>query len=116
MRRQAERFQATMIFRRLNDMRHPLRLLSQPNYRSPAPAADGVGLFLFVQGTDPECVLLLEAKSDKTWRYAFARQNAASLQADLDGKQVLDMPPHQPPPGSESTYITVRPPEAKAGP
>jgi hypothetical protein len=116
MRRQAERFQATMIFRRLNDMRHSLRLLTQPNYRSPESAVDEVGLFLFVQGTDPECVLLLEAKSDKTWRYAFARQNSASLQAELDGKQVLDMPPYQPPPNSEPAYITVTPPEAKAAP
>lgn len=113
MRRQAERFQATMIFRRLNDMRHPLRLQSQPNYRSPESAEGEVGLFLFVQGTDPECVLLLEANSDKTWRYAFARQNSASLQAELDGKQVLDLPPHQPSPGSEAAYITVTPPEAR---
>ena len=73
MRRQAERFEMTMIFRRLNDMHHPLRRLSQPNYRSPESAADDVGLFLFVQGTDPECVLLLEAKADKSWRYAFAQ-------------------------------------------
>ena len=71
---------------------------------------------MFVQGTDPECALLLEANSDKTWRYAFARQNAASLQADLDGKQVLDMPPHERPPDGESAYVTVTPPEAKAAP
>jgi hypothetical protein len=114
MRRQAERFQATMIFRRLNDMRHPLRLQPQPTYRSPESVKGEVALFLFVQGTDPECALLLEANSDKPWRYAFARQNSASLQAELDGKQVLDMPPHQPPPGGESAYITVTPPEAKA--
>jgi hypothetical protein len=59
---------------------------------------------------------LLEAKADKTWRYAFARQNSASLQADLDGKQVVDIPPHQPPPNSEPAYIEVTPPEAKAAP
>jgi hypothetical protein len=115
MRRQAERFEMAMIFRRPVEVRHPLRLLPTPLYRSPQSAADEVALFLFVQGTDPECVLLLEAKSDKTWRYAFARQNEGSLQADLDGKQVLDMPPyHERPPGSEPAYITVRPPEAKA--
>jgi kynureninase len=81
-----------------------------------ALVAGAIFLFLFVQGTDPECALLLEANSDKTWRYAFARQNAASLQADLDGKQVLDMPPHQRPPDGESAYVTVTPPEAKAAP
>jgi hypothetical protein len=123
LRRQAERFQMMMIFRRPREVHHPLRMLPRPIYRSPASAVDEVALFVFVQGTDPECVLLLEANSDKTWRYAFARQNEASLQADLDGKQVLDMPPHQPlpgsglpPPGSESAYFTVRPPEAKAAP
>ena len=55
-------------------------------------------------------------ESDKTWRYAFARQNSASLVADLDGKQVLNMPPHQRPPDGESAYVTVTPPEAKAAP
>ena len=75
-----------------------------------------MALFLFVQGTDPECVLLLEAKSDKPWRYAFARQNSASLVADLDGKRVLDMPPHQRPPDGESAYVEVTSPEAKAAP
>jgi hypothetical protein len=114
MRRQAERFRMTMIIRRPSEIHHPLRLLPRPVYRSPASSVDEVALFLFVQGTDPECALLLEAKSDNTWRYAFARQNAASLQAHLDGKQVLDMSGHQPPPGAESAYITVTPPEAKA--
>ena len=123
MRRQAERFEMTMIFRRPVESHHPLRLLTRPAYPLPGTAVNEVALFLFVQGTDPECVLLLEAKSDKTWRYAFARQNEGSLQANLDGKQVLDMPPHWPlpgsglpPPGSESAYITVTPPEAKAAP
>jgi hypothetical protein len=117
MRRQAERFEMTMIFRRPVETHHPLRLLTRPAYPLPRTAVNEVALFLFVQGTDPECVLLLEAKSDKTWRYAFARQNEASLVADLDGKHVLDMPPHhQRPPGSEPAYITVTPPEAKAAP
>ena len=123
MRRQAERFEMTMIFHRPREVHHPLRLLPRPVYRSPASSADEVALFVFAQATDPECVLLLEASSDKTWRYAFARQNEGSLQANLDGKQVLDMPPHWPlpgsglpPPGSESAYITVTPPEAKAAP
>jgi hypothetical protein len=114
MRRQAERFEMTMIFRKLNDKQFPLRLLTQPNYRSPEASGNEVALFLFVQGTDPEGVLLLEAKSDKTWRYAFARQNAASLQANLDGKQVLDLSPQQPSPDGDSAYFEVRPPEAKA--
>lgn len=116
MRRQAERFQATMIYCRQNDKHIPLRLLPRPIYPLPGTAVDEVAVFAFVQGTDPECLLLLEAKSNKTWRYAFVRQTSASLQADLDGKQVLDMPPHQPPPNSDPAYIEVVPPEAKAAP
>ena len=116
MRRQAERFQMTMIIRRPVETHHPLRRLTQPAYPLPGTAVNEVALFLFVQGTDPECALLLEAKSDKTWRYAFARQVEASLVADLDGKQVLDMPPYQRPPDGESAYVEVTPPEAKAAP
>jgi hypothetical protein len=117
MRRQAERFQMTMIFRRPVESHHPLRLLTRPAYPLPGTAVNEVALFLFVQGTDPECALLLEANPDKSWRYAFARQNEASLVANLDGKQVLDMVPHhQLPPDSKSAYITVVPPEAKAAP
>jgi hypothetical protein len=116
MRRQAERFQATTILRRQNDKQIPLRLLPRPAYPLPGTTVNEVTLFIFVQGTDPECVLLLEAKSEKTWRYALARQNSASLQADLDGKRVLDMPPFQRPPDGESAYVEVTPPEAKAAP
>lgn len=111
MRRQAERFEVTMILRQQSEKQFPLRRLPQPAYRSPTSAADDVGLFLFVQGTDPECVLLLEVTAEKTWRYAFARQNAASLVAQLDGKQVFNLPGHQP---EEEAYKVVTPPEAKA--
>ena len=114
MRRQAERFEMTMILRRPTEIHHPLRLLPTPLYRSPESARDEVAVFVFVQGTDPECALLLETKPDKTWRYAFARQNEGSLQAELDGKQVLDMRPYGTPPITERAFITVRPPEAKA--
>lgn len=116
LRRQAERFEVTLIFRRPIEKHFPLRLLPRPVYRAPALSVDDIALFLFVQGTDPEFALLLEARSDKTWRYAFARQNAASLQAQLDGKLVLDMPGHQPPPDGAAAYIEVKPPEAIASP
>ena len=51
-----------------------MRLQPQPLFRSLESAASDVGLFVFGQGTDPECVLLLEIAADKTWRYALARQ------------------------------------------
>jgi hypothetical protein len=116
LRRQAERFRATVIVRKPSEVIHPLRLLTQPVYRSPASSADDVALFLFVLGTDPECALVLEARSDKTWRYTLARQTMASLQADLDGQQVLDLPGHQLPPAPDSAFLAVTPPEAKALP
>ena len=116
MRRQAERFQVTLIFRRPTEVQHPLRMLPQPVYRSPESTVAEVAVFLFVQGTDPECVLLVEARADKAWRYAFARQNAASLVAQLDGEQVLDLPSLIGPQDADAAYVTVTPPEAKAAP
>jgi hypothetical protein len=56
-----------------------VRLLPQPVYRYAAPKQGVVqgGLFAFVQGTDPEILLLVEARgkdvASATWQYAAAR-------------------------------------------
>jgi hypothetical protein len=56
-----------------------LRLLPQPVYRYAAPKQGVIGgaLFAFVQGTDPEIVLLIEARgkgaAGATWQYAATR-------------------------------------------
>jgi hypothetical protein len=74
--------------------REELRLLPRPLYRyepSEAPGRgsgwiDG-GVFAFVQGTDPEGILLLEAvdpDGSPRWQYAFARATSAALEARLD--------------------------------
>jgi hypothetical protein len=74
--------------------REELRLLPRPLYRyepSEAPGRgpswiDG-GVFAFVQGTDPEAILLLEAVSSDgrpRWQYAFARATSAGQEARLD--------------------------------
>jgi len=61
-----------------------LRLLTQPIYRYEAPPAkviDGA-LFTFVQGTDPELFLLLEARDEgdnQEWQFAVARMNSVGL-------------------------------------
>jgi len=61
-----------------------LRLLDQPVYRFESPShkvLDG-GLFAFVEGTDPEAWLILEAvesPSGRTWRFALARMNIDAL-------------------------------------
>jgi hypothetical protein len=61
-----------------------LRLLSQPIYRYAAPAeglVDGA-LFAFVQGTDPDLFLLLEARGGDRqlrWYFAATRMNSVGL-------------------------------------
>lgn len=56
-----------------------MRLLTQPIYRYSSPAHEIVdgGLFVFVEGTDPEVFLLFEATGNEqpVWRYALARMN-----------------------------------------
>jgi hypothetical protein len=66
--------------------RGELRLLTQPIYRYASPeegVLDG-GLFAFVQGTDPEVFLLLEARGGKQdqarWEFAATRMNSVALQ------------------------------------
>jgi hypothetical protein len=74
--------------------REELRLLPRQLYRyepSEAPGRgsgwiDG-GVFAFVQGTDPEAMLLLEAvhpDGSPRWQYAFARATSTALEARLD--------------------------------
>jgi hypothetical protein len=50
-------------------------------------------MFVFVQGTDPECTLLLEATHKQEWRYAFARQTKWGLKVELDQKAVWETAP-----------------------
>jgi hypothetical protein len=95
----AERFTATLIGWKANDSGpEELRLLPRPLYRyeldkaSPAPAdlRDGAVL-AFVQGTDPELLLLLEAVViDKRpqWQYALSRSTSGGLEAKLDEKVI----------------------------
>lgn len=71
-----------------------LRLLSQPLYRYPrniaAPGVIDGGLFAFVQATDPEVLLLLEAHRPQhgrpEWRIAIARMSRWALYVQRDGK------------------------------
>lgn len=118
MRRQAERFRAAVVVHRAMQDPEPaeLRLLTQPAYRSPESSEVDVALFLFVQGTDPECVLMLEATSDKRWRYALTRQTKAGLEVDLDGRRVLDLTAvWKQSPVEDSPFFVLTPPAAKDG-
>jgi hypothetical protein len=74
-----------------------LRLLPQPIYRYQSKDADipDGGLFALVEATDPEALLLLEARPSKstyTWQYAFARLNSVKITASFDGQQVWEAP------------------------
>ena len=93
MRRLAERFAVEVGHTQWS----PTRLLPQPVFRSPVSTTDDYGVFAFVQGTDPECVLLLWANAEAEWRYALARQTKFGLRATFDGKPIWDQSPnHQP--------------------
>jgi hypothetical protein len=88
-----------------------MRLLTQPLYRTPAELEDDMALFAFVQGTDPECVLTLEATSDGKWRYCLTRQTKWPLKVEFDGNHVADFPSvgRTPP---ESPFFVLKPPAA----
>lgn len=83
MKRFAKDFAATKIERDGN--KQELRLLTQPIYRYAAPAEkvqDG-GLFVLVQGTDPEVFLILEARGEAEaprWMFAAARMNGVGFE------------------------------------
>jgi len=91
MRELARKFSVELID--LREGKSELRLMSQPLIRyepKAGPTQDGA-IFAFAVGTDPEALLLLEArKADETtrWEYAFARFHFVTLTAQHNGKQV----------------------------
>jgi hypothetical protein len=86
-RRQAERFDISFGEK---EKWTQTRMLTQPVFLS---EDNSVALFLFVQGTDPECTLLLKVDDDKTWHYALARQTTYGLKAKLDEEVVWERMP-----------------------
>jgi hypothetical protein len=98
MKQLAERFDSTMLGWKIdtNDM-EKLRRLPRPIYRydpEKGPVVDGA-VFAFVQGTDPESLLLIEVVQEgsrQQWVYAFARRTAGKLEGRLDGKVVWTAP------------------------
>jgi hypothetical protein len=91
-------FKATMTgWSADNTDREELRLLPRPLYRydltsaKPDPPLVDGGLFAYVQGTDPEVVLVLEAigTPDKAeWQYAFVRATSGGLEVKLGDRVV----------------------------
>ena len=75
------------------DVRRDLRLLTQPIYRYEGEHPDLLdgALFAFVEGTDPEVLLLLEARrvgKQYEWFFGAARMNSVHMRV-LRGEQVL---------------------------
>jgi hypothetical protein len=91
MRDIARRFTADLVHP--GKGRQALRLLTQAVYRYeklPQGLLDGA-LFAFVQGTDPEVFLLIEAEKTAAgarWRYAASRMNMFELHLALDDQEV----------------------------
>jgi hypothetical protein len=91
MRRLAKDFAATKKERDGNQQE--LRLLPQPIYRYSAPmqkVVDGA-MFVFVQGTDPEVFLLLEARGEPeapAWKFAATRMNSVEFHLRYHDREV----------------------------
>jgi hypothetical protein len=89
-----------------------LRLLSQPIYRYEAhrpDLADGA-LFAFVQTTDPEVLLLIEARGrgrDVAWCFAFARMSMVNLRAVHDDRVVWSADWADQPEDPTKPYVTL---------
>ena len=70
-----------------------MRLLPQPLFRygsEDSEVVDGA-LYAFVQGTDPEVILRLEARQTDDgpeWQYALARMNSVKFVAQYQGREV----------------------------
>ena len=92
MRRLAAQFSAYKTF---EGVQRDLRLLRQPLYRyrpDSETLLDGA-LFAFVEATDPDLLLLIEAHqtgSNSEWRYAFARLYHDNLSVRRDGAEIWD--------------------------
>jgi hypothetical protein len=101
MRRLASDFVAYLDDTRGNNsgVKRQLRLLTQPLFRYPAASAnvtylDGA-LFAFVEGTDPEVFLLLEAvnaNADASWNFGLVRMNRDALRVTFRDTNVWSVP------------------------
>ena len=95
MRALAKSFSATETTRAA--VGRELRLLPQPLYRyeSTDPEVVDGGLFAFVEGTDPEIVLLIEARrgaDGPRWHFAAARLNSCVLDMKYEGRPAWSAP------------------------
>jgi hypothetical protein len=100
--------------------RHNLRLLPQPlfRYADSGNVADGA-VFAFARATDPDVILLLEARTDgenPRWEYALARMHVGALKASYRDVEVWSVDelahPYARPHGPYTTFQNLPEPEA----
>ena len=90
----------------------PLRLLPRELYRyeSQDPNLLDGAIFAFVEGTDPEALLLLEAVRVElafVWQYALARRTSGAVEVQYQGKTVWKTVVYHPATDPERTYIEL---------
>jgi hypothetical protein len=97
MRAVADSFTASVEFQYENTSHYELRLLTRPVYRygsAEAHVLDGT-LWAYVQGTNPEVLLLVEARPGRDnslrWHYAFAAMTSYPADAKRNGRSVWNV-------------------------
>jgi hypothetical protein len=98
MKALAARFSATFTGFAQSPTPVELRLLTQPLWRyetaDDPPRADGA-LFAFAQGTDPQALLLLEARAvgaKQTWHFAITRMASGAVAVRYQEREVFSVP------------------------
>jgi hypothetical protein len=89
-----------------------LRLLPKPIYRHEARQADPAdgALFVFVQATDPEVLLLIDVRyrdGAPAWHYALARMSRVNLRAEHKGQVVWRVERENDETNPRKPYITL---------
>lgn len=103
--------------------RYELRLLVQPvhRYRDATAGVQDGAVFVFAHGTNPECLLLIEAAGESLesarWQYALLRSADAEVHAELDGREVwkCDRASHAGDGRANPYWVFVSPPDPATG-
>ena len=88
-------------------------MFPQPIYRyhGPDPELRDGALFVFVLGTDPETLLMLEAVHKQTglqWQYDLVRRTSAALKGRYEGETVWEVPLEHSPSNPRASRIEFR--------
>lgn len=116
MKALANEFSSTMLGWRADKKdRENLRLLPQPLYRYESKRADVIdgAVFAFVQGTDPESLLLIEAfqaGNRLEWQFGFARNTSGELEGRHRGTVVWHADLYPVTTDSRSTHFSLAEP------